>query len=209
MQPTPRWPRRSERKQRTREALLDAAVRVVARRGYERATLAEIAAEAGHTTGAVYASFDGKEDLLLAALEAEIARHIREVGEAVDAAGPPERRPAAAAEQWMGFLRSAPDRFPLFVEYWARAVRDPKLRRRFVRRFGALRDATAGLLEHAAKERDADLPMPAGELAVLLNALTNGIAMEKLADPAGVSDDLYARGLELMLSGLARSSSRG
>jgi AcrR family transcriptional regulator len=194
---------RATRKARTREALIEAAIRVVARRGYERATLAEVAAEAGHTTGAVYASFEGKDDLFLAALEAEIARHVSEVSAAIDSAEGPAQRTAAAAEQWMNFLRRAPDRFPLFVEYWAHAVRDPRLRPRFAARFAALRDATARMLEREAREGGWELPLPASELAIAVNALTNGIAMEKLADPEAVPDEAYARALGMLLGGIA------
>jgi AcrR family transcriptional regulator len=54
---------------RTRETqarLLDAAEKIFVRQGYEGAQLAEIAAAAGKTKGAVYAHFRSKEDLFLA-----------------------------------------------------------------------------------------------------------------------------------------------
>jgi hypothetical protein len=41
--------------------------------------------------------------------------------------------------------------------------------------------------------------LPADDLATLLIALTNGMAVERLADPAGVPDDLYARALDILL----------
>jgi AcrR family transcriptional regulator len=53
----------------TRSGLLDAAQVVFARDGFERAQLETIAAEAGHTRGAVYAHFKNKQDLFMALLE--------------------------------------------------------------------------------------------------------------------------------------------
>jgi AcrR family transcriptional regulator len=52
----------------TKEQLLAAAARVIATRGYEGARVSEIAAEAGLSTGAIYAHYDGKADLLCAAI---------------------------------------------------------------------------------------------------------------------------------------------
>jgi AcrR family transcriptional regulator len=58
----------------TRERLLDAAARVFELKGYEGATVSLIAQEAGVTTGAIYAHYRGKAELLAAALEAHRER---------------------------------------------------------------------------------------------------------------------------------------
>ena len=59
----PPMTRRSQAKQRTRLKLLDATRRLVAERGYEAATIRDIAAAADLSTGAVFASFTDKADL--------------------------------------------------------------------------------------------------------------------------------------------------
>jgi AcrR family transcriptional regulator len=51
------------------EALLNAAFRVFATRGYRATRLEEVAEEAGLTKGAIYYHFDGKEDLLRRAVQ--------------------------------------------------------------------------------------------------------------------------------------------
>ena len=50
-------------KQRTREKILAAAAELFATRGYEGATIRDIARRAGMSTGAVFASFTDKSDL--------------------------------------------------------------------------------------------------------------------------------------------------
>jgi AcrR family transcriptional regulator len=60
----------------TRERLLDAAARVFELKGYEGATVALIAKEAGLTTGAIYAHFTSKADLLVAALRVHRERAV-------------------------------------------------------------------------------------------------------------------------------------
>jgi AcrR family transcriptional regulator len=55
--------RRSERQALIRDELVDAAATVFARKGYEAASVAEIAAEVGYTVGAIYSNFPGKRAL--------------------------------------------------------------------------------------------------------------------------------------------------
>ena len=56
-----------------RTELTDATARVIARSGLEAATMREIAAEAGWTTGALTHYFTDKHDLLLATFQASLA----------------------------------------------------------------------------------------------------------------------------------------
>ena len=63
--------RRSPKAERTRADLLAAARRVFAEKGYEGASVGDVAAAAGYTKGAVYANFGSKEDLFL-----ELAREL-------------------------------------------------------------------------------------------------------------------------------------
>lgn len=70
--------------EQTKAGLLKAAARVFARRGYEGATISEIAAEAELSSGSIYAHYEGKAGLFLAVLEehgrSELARHLHDDG---------------------------------------------------------------------------------------------------------------------------------
>ena len=191
--------RRVEKQARTREELLEAAARVFAERGFHRASVEHVAADAGYTVGAVYSNFAGKEDLFLAAFEHQIARHVREVTGAVAEASEGGDRTRAAAAQWIGFLDRAPELFLLFVEYWAWAVRDEGHREAFAQRFAAFRETTVRMIE----AEGAKLDVPAEQLAVAANALTYGIAFQRLVEPDAVPDDLFATALGLLFKGAA------
>ena len=56
----------------TRQRLLDSALAVFARNGYERATVDEIVREAGFSKGAFYVHFESKEDLFWEMLQERI-----------------------------------------------------------------------------------------------------------------------------------------
>lgn len=79
MTPTER-PTQADRSARTREALIESAARGLSRYGYGNLSLADVAAEAGYTRGALYHQFRDKEDLVLAVIQATFAAWRREVG---------------------------------------------------------------------------------------------------------------------------------
>lgn len=59
-------------REQTRQKLLDSALQVFARHGYERATVDEIVREAGFSKGAFYVHFETKEDLFWEMLQERI-----------------------------------------------------------------------------------------------------------------------------------------
>ena len=71
---TPRLNRRQAAKVRTRQKVLDAARALFAERGYEPATIRDIAKGAGMSTGAVFANFQDKAELFEAVLSEDLAK---------------------------------------------------------------------------------------------------------------------------------------
>ena len=63
----------SQRRQRTRSALQDAALTVFARRGVAGASIEEICEEGGFTRGAFYSNYATKDELVLALIDEEFA----------------------------------------------------------------------------------------------------------------------------------------
>jgi AcrR family transcriptional regulator len=60
----------------TRQRLLATAAGVFARLGYERASIAQIASDAGLSTGAIYAHYAGKAELFVATLRAHSEQEV-------------------------------------------------------------------------------------------------------------------------------------
>ncbi|MHC1742782.1 MAG: TetR/AcrR family transcriptional regulator [Syntrophobacteraceae bacterium] len=75
--------RRSMQAKETRRKILVAAVRLFARQGYHKTTIADLAQAIGLTTGAVFHHFPSKEDLLEAVVE-WLARGIKVYSDATD-----------------------------------------------------------------------------------------------------------------------------
>jgi AcrR family transcriptional regulator len=200
---------REEQKKLTRRRLVDAAEAVFARGGYHGSTVEEIAREAGATTGALYSNFAGKEELFLALFEERIAADLDDYEEIVAAGSTLEEQARGTGDHWMKILRERPNYFPLLIEFWSYAIREPQLRDRLGGRFAALRAGSARVAMGAAEHRG--LPADAEKLGLFINALGNGFALEKLVDPDAVPDELFGELLAFVFrafEALVRESER-
>src|SRR3970040_1389652 len=99
-----REPPRRRKREETRGRLMDAAIGIFARSGFDRATVDEIVREAGFSKGAFYVHFESKEDLFWAMLEERISRQQdtfrRAVGHTQPVAEKVPQRLAAMYDRW-------------------------------------------------------------------------------------------------------------
>jgi AcrR family transcriptional regulator len=199
--------RQAELRGTARERLLDAAEAEVAEHGYAGSSLQAIANRAGLTRGAVYWNFKSKPELFLALLDDRIDKPVRELMRLTETA--PANQPTAASIS-QGLARLIAERAPLIMllfEHWAAAVRDPTLRDAFNERQQRLRTALAQALEARHATTGVPLTFPADRLATAVLALAHGIAMSKLIDPDGTSDELQGEILDLLYDGLIHRAS--
>lgn len=198
-----------ERQAQTRKRLLAAAAAVFARRGFHGASVEEVASEAGYTTGALYHQFKGKSDLFQALLDEHVAERVREYTETFAGGETLDAQARGGANRWMAFLREEPDFFPLFIEFWAESIRDPELRARFAAHLATFHETFAGHIEQGA--RDVGIELPEGfarQFGIVVNALGNGIALARLADPDAVPDELLGDALSAIFQGLSLLAAR-
>jgi AcrR family transcriptional regulator len=208
----PVLPRRTqeERRTTTRQGLLDAAEIVFAQAGFRAATVEMVAQEAGVSSGALYRHFDGKEDLFLALFEEQVAAELASYRSIFPPGSDLEDQVAAGAGRFMRRLEDDPSYFPLFIEFWAYGVRNAALRPRFAARFAAFRTAFADLILTGANERGISLDRGTAEaLGTIVNALGNGIALERTVDPDAVPPELLAFAYKAFFEGLLRHAQTG
>ena len=186
-----------------REALLDAAARVFAERGYRGSSVDAVAAEAGFSKGAVYWHFAGKEDLFFALLEERVDFPLRQMIELLRTAPPEQDMAVEASRSFVEVLDSRRELMLLENEYRSLAIRDPKLRERYARSRAELREALAGALEARVSHLGAPpLDIAAEQIATAFLALLHGLTLERLLDPEAVPDDLLGETVALVYAGL-------
>lgn len=181
---------RAESQAQTRERLLAGAARVFARRGYHGASIAEIAEEAGYTHGAVYSNFSDKEELFLTLYEDWVAARVAEIEAEHAQATSVAQAVASGVENWLKRLADDPDAFLLRLEFTARSVRDTRLRRKLSTRVGAVPLALQRLIERDAKAEGLSFVVPVEQVAMALQSLSVGLALESLANPGSISPGL-------------------
>ena len=189
----------AERREETRGRLLEAAVLVFARRGYYAAGVAEIAAEAGCSTGALYDHFGSKEKLFLAVMETQVEPWMRSYSEQVEAAGTPAARLEAGVAQWDKLVREFPEAWLLLVELWSVCVRDPALRSKFAAQYDRLRTASGELLGRSVGPRSVTSQFTSEQLGTIGMALVDGFALQGIADPATADPELLLAVLRLLI----------
>lgn len=148
---------KKRRREETRERLLESAVGVFARHGYERATVDEIVREAGFSKGAFYVHFESKEDLFFAMLEGRLAQiqdTLRQTMDTTLSVAENERRMLQAI-----YARDAEERKwgALFLEFAAHAARNARIREKLTDLYRRWHDFTVEMLEagrKAGKVRD-------------------------------------------------------
>jgi AcrR family transcriptional regulator len=184
---------RAEKQAVTRAALLESAANVFARRGYQAATVEEISESAGFSRGAFYSNFDSKEELFLTLIESRTEGNLRDIAAAFQKGDTAEERIGSGG----AFLDSMAGRerqwCVLYMELWAQAVRDPKLRRRFSKQYEVWRDGIAHMVEARYEELGLEPDGPPRELASGLIALFEGQVLQRLIDPSGLDDGFFTR----------------
>ena len=173
---------RGDKRVRTRERLLDAALALTSEKGFDRTTLQDIAGRAGMTTGAIYGNFRDRDALFMALAERQWAP-IR----------PVLRRGASFADLMDAMaeavIAAIPNRAPAAVgalTFRVYALTHPTAR-------AAFRDRTAADYEAGARWLEAvfaadQLPMPADLLVRVIGALTEGLLLQRFLTPDLVPD---------------------
>jgi AcrR family transcriptional regulator len=168
-----------------REQLIAAAARVIARSGYDAATVRDVAGEAGVSTGVIAYYFDGKDDLF--------AHVLRTASRAFRA-----RLERARADD-EGARAHA-----LWIDFWARAARDPALAGLTVRLYDGWRSEIADAVRDGQRtgafREDADPEAFARGYA----AAADGLATHVVLHRGVVSADDMRTACAALVDALAR-----
>lgn len=189
-------PRASDFEQK-RASLLASAAAVIARQGAERASMAQIAAEAGVSKALLYHYYPGRDALIFAIVETHLSALDAALAEADDPALPPEQRLFRLVRTVLERYRGADDAHK--VQLNAAAALGPgdqealrRIERRIVARFaGVIRALRPDLAPH--------LVMPA---TMSLFGMMNWVYLW-FRDGGPISREDYARlATRIMLGGL-------
>jgi AcrR family transcriptional regulator len=181
----------------TRERLLAAAIEVFVEQGYEGARLQDIARTAGLTTGAVYANFRGKEELMFAAIGARVGVEVDAL--LAEAIG---RDPRAILEMLGDQLVQPRRQPPLLIDAIAAARRDDDLAAALRERLATREQVLVDVVERGKSDGSIDPALDSDAFARFGLTLAMGaLVMRTLqidAPPEGAWHELISRLLDAL-----------
>jgi AcrR family transcriptional regulator len=176
-----------QRTQATRRALLEAALKIFARDGFEASRIEDISGATGHTRGAFYAHFRSKEDLFFALFEQQAGDRFRELRLTLEQCSDSESRMRALRRFYVARV-SDRQWTMLSLEFKLFALRHPKLRARLARTHRRIRESlkrqtinklVPELMTNGRESREVR--------RVALEAVLNGLVLEHAYDPESIS----------------------
>lgn len=196
--------KREDKKAETRRRLIVAAIQEFTKRGYGQVNLDEVANQAGLTKGAVYSNFSSKAELALAVLDRRIDQPLSIFGQ-IDPDSEQDDQLSATGQLLARELNDASSWFCLELECTVAATRNPDLLDKLRRRDQLMRDALKDRLkEHFTATGQADEATEAMSIALI--AVVNGIAFERLKEPASIPPSQIARILAGVQSGFGANT---
>jgi len=180
------------------EEVFAAAVRVMSRVGPAELTLAEIAAEAGLTAGALVQRFGGKKELL----RAMSGRLAESSGDLIAGLRARSRSPVAAPRSYArctAGLAETPEALARNLAYLHLDLTDPELHRHLLKQAHATRSAIAGLLEEAVSLGELPRAADPARLARAVETAISGSLMTWAIYRDGKATDWLVRDVDAVL----------
>jgi AcrR family transcriptional regulator len=182
-----------------------AARAVFLERGFHGASLEEISARAGYSTGAVYSNFQSKDDLFLAVVDQRSADRVRDLSRHVldEILSYEEAMRVAARSAWQA-ARETPRWIPVLTEFWIHVAGRDGIREAASERHHRAMDVLAEVIQQVADRHGVEYTISARDAARATSALVRGMELERLLDPAADEAELFVEMWTAFMTGIAR-----
>src|SRR6202011_1863068 len=167
---------REESRAQTRATLIAVGRRHFLRYGLGGAVAEKIAEDAGYSRGALYANFDGKEELFVAVIREEQARHLN-IFRSLLEEEPSSKKRLKKMRDTIANLLTDHDWIVLRAEFEAGALRNERIRWTFVEvHREQVRDG-GNLIRNLARSSEIHMGVKPNEFIMIILNLTHGLAV--------------------------------
>lgn len=178
---------REESRELTRQRLLEAAAKVIAKVGYASAAMEEIAETAGYSRGAFYSNFGSKDELFLVLLQQMAETKFATVQQAFTAGGTSDELLERLRALYVSLYQDRAH-FLIWFEAKMHATRAPEFRKGFNVLEREMRTQMAVYVGRFYTQAGCQPPAPPEEIALGLMALADGMMLMQIIDPKAVPD---------------------
>jgi AcrR family transcriptional regulator len=167
---------REESRELTEQRLVEAAQRLIPRRGIDALSVEDIAEAAGYSRGAFYSNFKSKNDLFFEVLRRDEERTRAQLAAALDDALPPDQVQSRMMEAYTALYKDS-DAFMAWTEGRMLSARDAKFRAKLAALMAERRGFAVKLLEYLYKRTGAVPSIPLEHLASGFIGLIEGVRL--------------------------------
>jgi AcrR family transcriptional regulator len=197
-----------QRSEETRSHILQSALTLFSKNGYDATSVAEICQAAGVSKGAFYHHFASKQAVFQSLLEGWLTSLNLQMDALLNSAPDVPAGFLSLASITGPVFRDAQGQFPMFLEFWTQSSRDPALwataiapYRHFLQLFSDT--LTKGIQQGSIRPVDPKLTAQA------LIALAMGVVLQQVLDPQETAVDSVAElGMRLLFEGLKPSQEK-
>ena len=192
------------RSEETRGRILQSAMTLFGRQGFDATGVAEICAAAQISKGAFYHHFASKQAVFLNLLEEWLQSVEVDLSGALAEAPNVVEGLLGMASRTRGIFTAADGRLSIFLEFWAQARKDPEVWRRAIEPFRRYREIFATVIRQGMAEGTIR-PVDPTAAAQALVSLAVGLIMQGVFDPQGAEWDLVTReAIRLFIEGIGK-----
>ncbi|WP_219412431.1 TetR/AcrR family transcriptional regulator [Pseudonocardia nigra] len=171
-----------------REQILRSTCQVIAEMGFRAVRVADVAKQAGLSTGIVHYYFTSKRELVHAAFEQNFSRSVERRAAILESDTDAISKIRALIDAYLPQDEETIEAWHVWAELWVEAIHDPDLQELNDRAYGEWRRLVAGIVrdgQAAGEIGDGD----AVEIANLLVGGVDGLAMQVLAGSRNMTLD--------------------
>jgi AcrR family transcriptional regulator len=190
-------------REETRERLLDAAQRLIAKKGLSTASVEDIAAAAGYTRGAFYSNFSSKDDLFLELLRRDHNETHVQLAALLDDSLPLDHIHTRTRQIYGQMYRDS-ESFMNWSEARMLAARNSKFRAKLNALLTEKRGEVTEFIEYFYRRVRIAAPIPANVMAMGFMSLFEGVQLSMLSSPDDMTTDNAESVLTLFIESVMR-----
>ncbi len=192
---------REDSREQTTQRLLDAAQKLIARKGLSAASVEDIAAAAGYSRGAFYSNFSSKGDLFIELLRRDHLKAHAALDALRDDSLSLDHIQARTRDIYSGLYRDN-ESFMNWTEARMLAARDARFRTKLNALIAEKRGEIAGYIEYFYRRVGVAPAVPPEALAMGFMSLCEGVKLSMLSSPADLPADAGEAVLAVFLDSL-------
>lgn len=194
----------STKKDQRKDQILDAALNVVARKGYSDCRIDDIVSEAELSKGAIYWYYGSKKEIFLSLVNHWVNRFGVTLNHIVEEELPASEQLKALFNFFLDAYEESPTVFKAELEFWALSSRDDDFRRKTQTVYQEFLELIEGIIQRGIDSGEfKDLDVKVAALSIMVNI--EGIVWFALFDSDGLTARHYFETIaDFILSGLSK-----